>query len=1255
MSDFVHLHLHTEYSLLDGACRIKDIPARVAACGHHAVAVTDHGAMYGCVEFWRTVKNAGIKPIIGCEVYVAPGSRFDRSTGREGAYHHLVLLCENDVGYKNLIYIVSKAFTEGFYSKPRVDLELLRDHHEGLIALSACLSGEIPSLLSAGERERARAAAERYSKIFGKDNFYIELQNHGIAEQRQILPELYALSQELDLPVVATNDVHYLKKSDARAQEVLMCIQTNTTMEDSGRVGFETDEFYYKSTEEMIRLFGGFKGAIENTVKIAERCNVDFEFGKYQLPAFPVPKGETAGEMLRRKTYEGLERLVVSERIPAAGHTMEEYLNRAEYELSVIHSMGYDDYFLIVADYVGYAKSVKLSVGPGRGSGCGSLVAFCTAITDIDPLRFDLLFERFLNPERVSMPDIDIDFCYARRNEMISYVKEKYGDDHVSQIITFGTLAARAALRSTGKALGMSYSDVDAVVRLVPKALDITIDDALEVPALKELYDSSFQVKTLIDTARLLEGMPRNVSVHAAGVVITGEPVTDYVPLAVSKDAVITQYDMNTVADLGLLKFDFLALRYLTIIDDAVKQIRETEPEFDIEKADFGDRDTYELISSGNSIGVFQLEKPGMRSMLTNLKPENIDDILAAIALYRPGPMDSIPKYIDGKNSPDKVKYSHPSLEPILRSTYGCIVYQEQVMNIFRTVAGYSFGHADVVRRAMAKKKASVLEAEREGFVNGAVERGMSEETATALFDDMASFASYAFNKSHAAAYAVLTFRTAYLKTHYPRQYFSALLTSVLGSPEKIAEYIGDAEKFGIRVLPPDINRSMMDFHVSGKDITFGIAALKNVGGQFVNAVVRERERGDFRSFKDFLDRMTGGAELNRRVLETLIKAGCFDSLGIYRSQLMVTLDEALEAVSDRQRSNVAGQIDMFSMPGGGGDGGTAQIAYPDIPEYSMRDLLMMEKEMSGLFFSGHMLDGYSKHIASLKPVNISALTAGDETEDDDRERNEGDYGNEGVGRNAGNADVVAGGVNNGEVSEDAGEFRDGQTVTVCGMITSVTRKSTKAGEAMAFMTVADRSASLEVVVFPKRLAACGDLVNPDTALCVTGNVSRRDGDKTKILLTSATSLLTNEEFDRRQKLRPGELSQNTRTKTNGTNSATNNAIDSTANSAGDNATNPAMNSLASSPSNTVTPRSELSRQTVPRTASIVYIRVPSRDSEIYRKCANIAEIFEGQTRTAFYFADEKKYENHPHGISPTSTVLRELKRIAGDDSVVVK
>ncbi len=1163
MSGFVHLHLHTEYSLLDGACRIKDIPEAVKSKGHTAVAVTDHGAMFGAVEFWRACKKEGVKPIIGCEVYVAPTSRFEKIAGREGGAHHLVLLCENEIGYKNLIYLVSKAYTEGFYSKPRVDAELLRGHSEGIIALSACLAGEIPSALTGGDRERARQIAEKYIKIFGKENFFIELQNHGIAEQRQILPELYSLARELGLGVVATNDVHYLKKSDARVQAVMMCIQTGTTMSDEGRFGFETDEFYYKSTEEMERLFGGFEGALENTVKIAERCNVEFDFDTIKLPTYPVAPSTTAERELRRIAEAGLSRLISEGKLPAAGHIADEYRARMEYELSVIHKMGYDDYFLIVSDYVNFAKRSDIPVGPGRGSGCGSLVAFCTGITDIDPIRFDLLFERFLNPERVSMPDIDIDFCYNRRDEVLEYVKDKYGADRVSQIVTFGTLAARAAIRDCGRALGMPYAEVDAIAKLVPRALDVSVEQALKLDAIKEKYESSEQVRTLLDTAAAIEGMPRNISIHAAGVVITEKALTEYLPLAASNGAVITQYDMDTVASLGLLKFDFLALRYLTIIKDAVDQIKEREPHFDIEKLDLADKMTYDLISSGQTSGVFQLESGGMRQMLTNLRPECIDDILAAIALYRPGPMESIPKYIEGKNAPEKVKYPHPMLEPILRPTYGCIVYQEQVMTVFRTVAGYSFGRADLVRRAMSKKKADVMEAERSSFVEGALSRGMSESVADELFSQMSSFASYAFNKSHAAAYAVISFRTAYLKAHYPREYFSALLTSVLGTPEKVAEYISEANRAGIRVLPPDINRSMTDFHVNGSDITFGLLALKNVGRQFVDAMIRERRRGSFTSFSDFLSRMSG-SDLNRRMVETLIKAGAFDSLGVYRSRLLASLDSALGAVADRNRRNIDGQIDMFSFAREDGGEDSLYITYPEIPEFSTREMLSLEREAAGMYFSGHLLDGYSVHIDSLKPTPLSELT-----------------------------------------SEDEITVSDGEVLGVCGMITSVSTKNTRNGEKMMFLKLEDRYDSIEVVVFPAKLKKYASILRADEAVFISGTASLREGEGAKVLLNAVMPLRTNEEMERR----------------------------------------------AASAVKGSAPR----RAADAKTISVVYIKVPSEDSEIYKKALNLVEIFEGGVRLSFYFADRAEYREHSHGIDATPYILNALAETVGKDAVATR
>ena len=914
MSDFVHLHLHSEYSLLDGACRISEIPARAKECGHTAVALTDHGVMYGAVAFYKACRAEGIKPIIGCEVYVAPRTRFDKSPADAQPYH-LVLLCQNEVGYRNLIKMVSRAFTEGFYTKPRVDMELLRDHAEGLIALSGCLAGRVQQLLVRGDYNEACKVAKEFSVIFGKNNFYLELQDHGIPEQKQILPDLYRLAQECDIPVVATNDCHYLRRRDAETQAVLLCVNTNSQMADGRPIGFETDEFYYKSTDEMRMLFGRYEGAMENTVAIAERCSFEFDFTNTYLPKFPCPAALTASGYLAQLTREGFEKRKRAGLIDFALHSEQDYRARVEYELSVIDQMGYSDYFLIVQDYVNYAKSKKIPVGPGRGSGAGSLVAYFLGITDVDSLRFDLLFERFLNPERVSMPDIDVDFCYNRREEVIAYVTDRYGADRVSQIVTFNTLAAKAAIRDVGRALGMSYNDVDVVAKAIPRELGITIADALKLPDLKALYTRP-EVKRLVDLAMSLEGMPRNISIHAAGIVITENPLSDYVPLVSSNSAVLTQYDMDTIAELGLLKFDFLGLRYLTIINDAVQQIRESEPNFDIDKVPLDDPATYRLIAWGMTSGVFQLESGGMRQMLMNLSPSCFDDIVAAIALYRPGPMDSIPRFIENRKNPDRIVYRTELIEPILRSTYGCVVYQEQVMQIFRVLAGYSFGHADVVRRAMSKKKAGVMEAERDAFLAGCAQNGIARDVAEDIFTDMADFAHYAFNKSHAAAYAVISYRTAYLKAHYPKAYFAALLTSELGNMPKIAEYIAELGKHGIRVLPPDINESQAVFHVSGDHIRFGLLALKNIGRSFLENVVRERaQSGPYRSFDDFLDRMSNG-DLNKRQVESLIKAGAFDTLGVFRSQLMAVYEPMIDRLQSKNRTNLTGQLDMFSMPG---------------------------------------------------------------------------------------------------------------------------------------------------------------------------------------------------------------------------------------------------------------------------------------------------------------------------------------------------
>ncbi len=1197
MNGFVHLHLHSEYSLLDGACRIKEIPERVKECGQEAVALTDHGVMYGAIAFDQACRKAGVHPIIGCEVYVAPGSRFDKTHTGEGYADHLVLLCENMEGYQNLIEMVSRSFTEGFYNKPRVDEELLRTHSGGLIALSACLGGRIPKLLAKGDYAEAKKTALRYGALFGEDHFYIELQDHGLAEQKTMLPLLCQLAEDCALPLVATNDCHYLRRRDADTQAVLMCIQTNTTTDAGRPAAFATDEFYLKDTNEMSMTFRKYPEALQNTCRIAERCNVEFDFSTTYLPKFPCPDGLSAPEHLRRLALEGFESRMQKGHITLQKHSREEYLSRMEYELSVIESMGYADYFLIVQDYVNFAKSRDIPVGPGRGSGAGSLVAYVLGITDIDSIEYDLLFERFLNPERVSMPDIDIDFCYNRRDEVFAYVARKYGEDHVSQIITFGTLAARAAIRDVGRALGMSYADVDVVARAIPQELNITIAHALTLPDLKNLYEGSEEVKRLVDTAMALEGMPRNISVHAAGVVITDLPVSHYVPKATSNGTVVTQFDMDTVAKLGLLKFDFLALRYLTIMHDAETMIRESEPEFDMEKLPMDDSATYALISSGKTSGVFQLESGGMRQMLSGLCPETLDDIIAAIALYRPGPMDSIPTFIECRHHPEKVRYATPLLEPILRSTYGCVVYQEQVMRIFREVAGYTFGHADVVRRAMSKKKADVLLSEREAFVTGAVERSVSKEIAEQLFSDMESFANYAFNKSHAAAYAVISYRTAYLKAHYPRQYFAALLTSVLGSRTKVAEYISEASTRGIRVLPPDINESRMHFSTDGDHIRFGLLALKNIGPQFLTQILEERKRGCFVSFEDFVNRMPAG-DLNRRMVEALIKGGAFDRLGIYRSRLLAVYEIMLERAAEKGKNHLDGQLDMFSSVGVASDAAPT-VVYPNIPELGVKEKLMMEKEVAGMYFSGNMLDEYQKHLAVLSPGSV--------------------------------ADFV------GEDTDPA----DKTPVKFAGMITSVTVKNTKNGDRMAFFTLEDRMAEIECVVFSRQFANLSHLIRRDVGVFVTGNISLREDEDPKVLVQGMEELVENTRFDPTayQPIPEHRTAyQGAPARQNGTTPMQKNASAPTQAPA----QAPARDTTAAQPS----PPSRPTR---------LFLRVPGEKDALHYKARNLTEIFAGDFPVYFFYANEKRYDVTPVGVSMSDYVLHELKTLLGDQNVIFK
>ncbi len=1064
MADFVHLHLHSEYSLLDGACRIKEIPKRAKECGHSAVALTDHGVMYGAVAFYHACIKEGVQPIIGCEVYVAPRFRFQK-TGTDAHPYHLVLLCKNETGYLNLLQLVSKSFTEGFYAKPRVDVELLRAHSEGLIALSGCLAGRIPRLLLAGDFNEACRVAKEFSEIFGEDNFYIEMQDHGLPEQKQILPELAKVAETCHLPLVATNDCHYLRRQDAETQAVLMCIQTNSRLSDGRPIGFETDEFYYKDGNEMAMLFSAYPEAVSNTRKIAERCRFTFDFSKTHLPKFPCPAGENAESFLRKLTEAGFERRKASYRLDIEGKGEEAYRARMAYELSVIEGMGYADYFLIVQDYVNFAKEKSIPVGPGRGSGAGSLVAYLLGITDVDPLQFDLLFERFLNPERVSMPDIDVDFCYNRRDEVIAYVTERYGQDHVSQIITFGTLAARAAIRDVGRALGLPYNEVDAVAKAVPRALDITIADAIKLPALKELYKQNADMKRLIDLSMALEGMPRNASIHAAGIVITEKPLSSYLPLAVNNGVVLTQYDMDTVAALGLLKFDFLGLRYLTIIDDAVQALTAQNSDFDIEKIPLDDAATYRLIAKGETAGVFQLESGGMRQTLMNMEPSSFEDIVAAIALYRPGPMESIPKYIENHKHPETIQYKLPQLEPILRSTYGCVVYQEQVMQIFRELAGYTFGHADIVRRAMSKKKADVMAAEREAFLAGCAENYTEESAAEKLFEELSGFANYAFNKSHAVAYAVIAYRTAYLKQHAPAAYFAALLTAEFGNLTKIADYIAEAGRRGVHVLPPDINESGIVFSAVGQNIRFGLLALKNVGRQFLEAVVDERRRtGPYRSFDDFIDRMSSH-DLNKRQVEALIKAGAFDNSGIYRSQLLAVYESMIDKEQSKNRSNLTGQLDMFSLTGAD----RPDVVYPQLSEFGTRTLLMLEKEATGMYFSGHILDGYGDALSSGKIDEIKDLLEVD----------------------------------------TQGEFirRDKEQITIAGVVTALTQKNTKKEERMAFFTVEDRHGEIECLAFPQLFEELEGVLTADVVVKVTGRLSLREDEQPKIVAASVVPL----------------------------------------------------------------------------------------------------------------------------------------------------
>ena len=1070
--NFTHLHVHTGFSLLDGSSKIKELVKKTKELGMDSIAITDHGVMYGCVEFYKAAKAEGIKPIIGCEVYVASKSRFDKENSPDNFYYHLVLLAENNKGYDNLIKIVSYGFKDGFYYKPRVDIELLEKYHEGIIALSACLAGPVARTIIRQGYDKAKEVALRYNNIFGENNFFLELQDHmdGSVDQQTVNQSLMRMHQETGIPLVATNDCHYISPEDAEAHDILLCIQTNTTVDEADRMRYEGGQYYVKSPEEMYSLFPYAHQACENTYKIAQRCNVEFEFGNYKLPVFDVPDGKTAVEYLSELALNGLK-----ERY---GEVTPKLKERLDYELSIIIQMGFVDYFLIVWDFIKYAKDNGISVGPGRGSAAGSIVAYSLRITDIDPIKYDLIFERFLNPERVSMPDIDIDFCYERRGEVIDYVRRKYGNDQVVQIVTFGTMAARNAIRDVGRALNIPYADVDRVAKMVPQELHITIEKALvKNPEFKEIYDTDPTVKHLIDMSMKLEGLPRHTSTHAAGVIISDRPVEDYVPLNlnVKDNAITTQYTMTICEELGLLKMDFLGLRTLTVIQNAFKEIeRNYGLKFDGHSIDYGDREVYDLISSGKTLGVFQLESPGMTSFMKELRPNNIEDIIAGISLYRPGPMDFIPKYIDGKNNPSHIKYTHPLLEPILRNTYGCIVYQEQVMQIVQELAGYSLGRSDMVRRAMSKKKADVMAKERENFINGlgdsvpgCVKNGIPANIANIIFDEMTDFAKYAFNKSHAACYAVVAYQTAWLKTHYPAEFMAALMTSVQDRPDKIALYIANCKTMNIGILPPDINESLSNFSVSDGNIRFGLSAIKGVGSNNITSIMKNRSNeGNFKSLHQFLDRM--GSNINSKTIESLIYAGAFDSLGGKRSQYIQSYKKMYDGLNSRKKSNIEGQMSLFQL-GGESSQENYKDELPNVPEFENRFLLDKEKEYLGIYVSGHPLDEYNEVLS--KYISNSTLDFAFEEED----------------------------------FSNPNKITDGTEVIVGGIVTAVKKHYTKSNQQMAFVTIEDLYGTIDIIVFPAIYTSVSAFLTENNIILVKGRASVSE-DKGSSILANAIS-----------------------------------------------------------------------------------------------------------------------------------------------------
>ena len=1148
---FVHLHVHTEYSLLDGACRIGSMMDRVKELGQNAIAITDHGVMYGCIDFYKAAKAAGIKPIIGCEVYVARRRMEDRVHGIDNDPYHLVLLCKDRKGYENLCLMVSEAFNRGFYGKPRVDLELLSKYHEGLIATSACLAGSVAQQLLNEDYEGAKKQALTLSEIFGPDHFYLELQDHGIPEQQPVNQGILRLARETGLPLIVTNDAHYLRKSDAKMQDVLLCVQTGKTVDDPNRMRFQTEEFYLKSEEELRQLFPGCEEAFQNTQRIADRCNLEFVFNEYHLPSFPVPEGFTNEEYFWKLCMDGFQERYAD--------PPKEYMDRLKYEFDVISRMGYVNYYLIVWDFIRYAKESGIPVGPGRGSGAASIVAYCLHITEVDPMKYALIFERFLNPERVSMPDFDTDFCQERRGEVIEYVMEKYGTDHVAQIATFGTMAARGAIRDVGRALNFSYAQTDVVAKLVPTTLHITLKEALEASGqLKEMYDGDEKVKELIDTAMSLEGMPRNTSTHAAGVVITADPVCSYVPLSKNDDTIVTQYTMTTIEELGLLKMDFLGLRNLTVIEDAQKQIRKKDPSFDISKVPDDDPETFQMLAEGKTQGVFQLESAGITGVCVNMKPTSIEDMTAIVALYRPGPMDSIPKFIANKLDPRKITYKTPHLEPILKVTYGCIVYQEQVIEIFRSLGGYTMGQADNIRRAISKKKMKVIESERKVFVYGdeaqgipgCIHKGISEQVAQSIYDEIVDFANYAFNKAHAVCYAVVSYQTAYLKCHYPHEYMAALMTSVLDNSMKISGYIAECKELGIPTLPPDINHSDDHFTVENGAIRFGLGAVKNVGRGLIRSMSAKREEaGPFRSMEDFLQRM--GEELNKRAVENFIKCGALDCFGHHRSELLAVFDAMMDSIASSRKKNLDGQIGLFSLLEN--DDPAVSIPIPSLPEKTKAELMLMEKETTGIYLSGHPMDDYRAYLKNTHVVPIGQL-----------------------------------------MSEEC-PYQDDQVVSVAGVVQSVKMKTTRNNSMMAYITLEDDTASIEMLVFSNALNQYGAYLQENDAVVVTGRFSVRDDKEPQIVVNRARPISDFAKEEAPKEAAPAPVSR----------------------------------------------------------VGTLYLRLPSEEELLFRKIRAILNMFPGESPVVLYFADTGKRRGTRCDLS--ETMIQELRNVLGEENVVIK